>query len=143
MGCPDEGFLGGGREWGVGEFGEGAGEGGLVRELVDVIPAAQLAQTMVGFEGFEELAGVSQAVDAFGQEGTGDGEAVFAGATGPAALREQGAERDHGADGDEECGAVADGADGGSEEGEELLLEDVGELGELLGEGELPVAKMG
>jgi len=135
MGRADEGFMGGGRELGVGEFGEGAGEGGFVRELAGVIPAAQLAQTMVGFEGFEELAGVSQAVDAFGQEGTGDGEAVFAGATRPAALREQGAERDHGAD--------ADGADGGGEEREELLLEDVGELGELLGEGELHVAKMG
>ena len=128
---------------GVGEFGEGAGEGGFVRELAGVIPAAQLAQTMVGFESFEELAGVSQAVDAFGQEGTGDGEAVFAGATRPAALGEQGAERDHGADGDEKGGAVADGADGGGEEREELLLEDVGELGELLGESALHVAKMG
>ena len=65
MGRADEGFMGGGRELGVGEFGEGAGEGGFVRELAGVIPAAQLAQAMVGFERFEELAGVSQAVDAF------------------------------------------------------------------------------
>ena len=91
---------------------------------------------MVGFEGFEELSGMSQAVDAFGEEGAGDGEAVFTGAAGPVALGEQGAERDHGADGNEEGGAVADGADGGGEEGEELVLEDVGELGELFGESE-------
>ena len=92
---------------------------------------------MIGFEGFEELSGVCQAVDAFGEEGPGDGEAVFAGASGPAALREQGADGDHGADGDEKGGAVADGADSGGKDGEELLLEDVGELGELFGEGEL------
>ena len=92
---------------------------------------------MVGFEGFEELASVGQAIDAFGEEGSGDGESVFAGASGPLTLREQRAEGDHGTDGDEEGGAVADGADGGGEEGEELLLEDVGELGELFGEGEL------
>ena len=51
-----------------------------------------------------------------------------AGASGPAARREQGAERDHGADGDEEGGAVADGADSGSEEREALLLDHVGEF---------------
>jgi len=111
-------------------------------ELVNVIPAAQLAQGVVGFEGFEEWAVMSQAVDAFGQEGSGDGEAVFAGASGPAALGEQGADGDHGADGDEEGGAVADGTDGGGEEREELLLEDIGELRELFGEGELHGVKM-
>lgn len=102
-----------------------------------MIPAAQLAQGVVGLEGFEELAGVGKTVDAFGQEGPGDGETVFAGASGPAALREQWAEGDHGADGDEEGGAVTDGADFGGQEREELLLEDVSELGELFGEGEL------
>ena len=60
-----------------------------------------------------------------------------AGASGPAALREQRGDGEHGTDGDEEGGAVADGAHSGGEEGEELLLEDVRELGELFGEGEL------
>ena len=50
--------MGSGRQLGVGELGESAGEGGLVRELAGVIPAAQLAQGVVGFEGFEQLAGV-------------------------------------------------------------------------------------
>ena len=59
------------------------------------------------------------------------------GRPGQAALGEQGEDGDHGADGDEEGGAVADGADGGGEEGEELLLEDIGELSELFGEVEL------
>ena len=44
-----------------------------------------------------------------------------AGASGPAALREQRADGDHGADGDEEGGAAADGADSGGEEREEML----------------------
>jgi len=40
MGSADEGFMGGGRKLGVGELGEGAREGGFVRELAGVIPAA-------------------------------------------------------------------------------------------------------
>ncbi len=35
--------MGGSRELGVGEFGEGAREGGFVGKLAGVIPAAQLA----------------------------------------------------------------------------------------------------
>lgn len=62
---------------------------------------------MIGFQGVEELAGVGQTVDAFGEERTEDGEAVCAGSAGPAALRQQGTKGDHGADGDEEGGALA------------------------------------
>jgi hypothetical protein len=93
---------------------------------------------MVGFEGLQELASVSQAVDAFSEESSGDGEAVFAGAAGPAALREQGRQGDHGTDGDEEGGAAIDGADDRGEDREELLLEYGRELGVLFGQGELP-----
>jgi len=56
-----------------------------------------------------------------------------AGPAGPAALGQPGAKGDHGTDGDKEGGAVTNGTEGRGEEGEELLLEDVGELGELLG----------
>ena len=80
---------------------------------------------------------MGQAVDAFGEERTDDGEAVFAGSGGPAALGQQGAKGDHGADGEEEGGAFAHWAEGRGQDGEEPLLEDVGELGELLGQGQL------
>lgn len=129
--------MGGGGQLGVGEFGESAGEGGFGRKLAGVIPAAQLAEAMVGSKGFAELSGVHQTVDTFGEEGADDGGAVFAGTSPPAALEEERANGDHGADSDEESGAVADGADSGGKEREELLLEDVGELGELFGKGEL------
>ena len=53
MGRSDERFMGNGRKLGVGELGESAGEGELMGELADVIPAAQLTKAMVGFKGFE------------------------------------------------------------------------------------------
>jgi hypothetical protein len=106
---------------GVGELGEGAGKVGFARELAGVIPATQLTEAMVGFEGFEQLSGMCQAVDAFGEEGAEDGGAVFAGTARPLALSEEGPNRDHGADGYEESGAVADGTDGGGEEGGRVI----------------------
>ena len=137
LGSSHECFLGGGGELGVSELGKGSGESGFVGELGGVIPATKLTEAVVCFEGVEELAGVGQAVDALGEKGSGDSEAVFAGSAGPPALGQQGATGDHGADGDEEGGAIADGTEGRSKDGEELLLEDVGERGELLGQGEL------
>ena len=75
MGRSFERFMGNGRQLRVSELGEGAGKGGLMEELAGVIPAAQLTKAMVGFEGFEQLAGIKETVNAFG----GEGEAVIAG----------------------------------------------------------------
>jgi len=130
----DEGLVGELGEFGGGEFGEGAGEGGLVGELMGVGPATEGAQGSIRAEGVEELAGVGKAVDAFGDKGAAlcdirpRGEAVLAGAAVPAAAGEIAGERDHGAGGDEERLAIVDLAEDGFEAGEEFVLEKMGEL---------------
>ncbi len=80
---------------------------------------------------------MGEAINALGHEGAGDADTVLGRAAGPAALRQQTAEGNHGADSDEVRLAVADGADGGGQHREQLLLEDVGELRELCGKSEL------
>ena len=116
---------------GVGELGESAGEGRFMGYLAGMGPAAEPAKCGVVSQGFEQLAGVDEAVHTLGKEGAGDGLPVFAGAAVPAARWQEFGDGNHGADGDEERAAIGDRAQDGFQTGEEFLLQDVGELGEL------------
>jgi len=96
------------REFRLGKFGEGAGEGGFVRELLRLLPAAEGAQGGVVTKRMQELAGMSVAEDTLGNESAGNGEAIFAGPAIPSSAGKIAGERNHGAGCDEECVAVAD-----------------------------------
>jgi hypothetical protein len=56
---------------GVGELGEGAGEGRFVGHLAGMRPAAEPAKGGVVSEDFEQLPGVDEAVDTLGKKGAG------------------------------------------------------------------------
>jgi hypothetical protein len=75
----DEGLVGELGELGGSEFGECAGEGGRVRELIGREPAKERAQGGIRAEGAEEYPGVGIAADLLGDEGGGDREAVLPG----------------------------------------------------------------
>ena len=87
------------------ELGEGSREGGFVGNLPRVIPSAEAAELVVALEGVEELTGERESVDGFGDEGVGDGEAVFGGPADPASAGgDESGERDHLQCGDESLG---------------------------------------
>jgi hypothetical protein len=133
----DRRLVRGGRQLGVGELGEGAGEGRLMGDLAGMGPAAEPAQSAVVGQDFEQLAGVDEAVNTLGQKGAGDRLAILTGASVPAAGGEQFGDGNHGADGDEERAAIGDGTQDRFEPGKQFLLQDMGELAELGGEGQL------
>ena len=56
----DESLVGGGGQLGVGELGEGAGEGRFVRDLAGMGPAAEPAQGGIVGQDFEQLAGMDE-----------------------------------------------------------------------------------
>lgn len=135
----DETLMGEVGEFGLGEFGEGAREGGFVGQLMGLGPAAKTAKTFVGAQSVEELAGGPITEDSFGEERPGDGQTVFAGPAIPAAAGEIASERHHGAGSDEERVAVADWSDCRFQMREEFLLQQMGELRYGIGKGNLHV----
>ena len=100
-------------------------------DLTGMRPAAEPAKGGVVSQDFEQLAGVEEALNALGQKGASDRLPVFAGAAVPAARWQEFGDGNHGADGDEERAAIGNRAQDRFQPGEEFLLQDVGELGEL------------
>ena len=94
-------------------------------------PAAEPAKGGVVGQNFEQLAGVEEAVNALGEKGASDRLPVFAGTAVPAARGQQLGNGNHGADGDEERAAIGNGTEHWFQPGEQFLLQDMGELGEL------------
>ncbi len=61
-------------EFELGEFGEGAGEAGFVRDATSAGVAEEAAEGFVRVQFGDELAGVRAVKDALGEEGVGQSE---------------------------------------------------------------------
>lgn len=138
LGLADERFVDKLGEFHEGELGEGPGEGGFMRYVVGLLPAADAAQWRVAGQSVEELAGERKSVDGFGDEGVGDGQPVFGGASDPASAGgDEAGQGDHFEGGDQAFGGWGEDSEFILEEGKELGLQDVSELRELLSKSKL------
>ena len=117
-------------EFGLGEFGEGPREAGLMGNATSTGVTAEAPEGLIGVQFGDELAGVRAVKDALGEEGVGQSEARFGRATGGRVGSEEASKGDHGAGGDEERQLVVEVADFELEAGEKFGLEEMTELQE-------------
>ena len=126
----NQGFVSLLTEFALGEFGEGAGEAGLVRNATSTGVTAEVPEGLIGVQFGDELAGVRAVKDALGEEGVGQSEARFGRVPGGGIGGEEASKGDHGAGGDEERESVVEGADFELEAGEKFGLAEMSELQE-------------
>ena len=126
----DEGLMKDVRQISGGELGEGAREGGLRGDFGPGLPTAQTVELRIVVEPVEELAGGDEIVNGFGEEGNKEGLAIRGRASGGRVRREGRGQREEADDRGQELTGLAQGSDGGFQNGEQVALEEGVELRE-------------
>src|ERR1700694_1398473 len=103
-----------------------------------MLPAADAPQLRILVEPFQQLPGEVETIDGLSYEGTGDRQAIFGRPSDPSVGgRHKAGQRDHFQHGHQTAGGVVQFSDGLFDGWKELVLQDVGELRELLAKSKL------